>query len=505
MTTDNPKGFNAAVLAVIDFLGGDRSSGKCRCPIHGDRNPLSVSNGDKWPVVLHCFGGGRNHDQEIIDYLHSQGAWPSSAHFDGPQAKAAGDDTRSRQERRRYALAIYKALYRSFGREMAGLLKDYFERRGLKRVPPEALLTMPPHWVQAAGLQQQTLPVDNVGMVVALRDKHGKVQGIQVTWLNPDLKGKREQEPQRQSYGLLKGNFLELEQLDYEHRLQRLLIGEGTETAEAAAQLVEQFSQQRPRRNRLGESSGTVSENQQRPPAIACGGKGNMASLEPPDADEYVLLVDHDEDGGSRKHAGMLAQRLVGSVVRIATPPCPQGGKKGYDWNDALIDAKGNEVKLKELARAIIEAPPFEQVMTDAEKREMRINALAHLYLDDHLAYEQEREAAGKALKLRLSVLDEEVERRCKVLREERERERAKPTPVNMELLEASARDIIASEDVLELFAQDCSRMIAGEKVNLKMLLLSGTSRLFEHKAAINLALKGPSGGGKSETPRPAR
>src|SRR5262249_1959293 len=51
-----------------------------------------------------------------------------------------------------------------------------------------------------------------------------------------------------------------------------------------------------------------------------------------------------------------------------------------------------------------------------------------------------------------------------------------------------------------EMFAKDCSRMIAGEKVNLKMLLLSGTSRLFEHKAAINVALKGPSGAGKSET-----
>jgi hypothetical protein len=36
--------------------------------------------------------------------------------------------------------------------------------------------------------------------------------------------------------------------------------------------------------------------------------------------------------------------------------------------------------------------------MTDAEKREIRLNALAALKLDDHLAYEQQRTDAARDL-----------------------------------------------------------------------------------------------------------
>ena len=480
-TRDNPKGFNAAVLTVIDFLGGDRSTGKCRCPIHDDgQNPsLSVNNGDRVPVVVHCFGCKR--DREIVNYLHSQGVWPSSSKFTGTQATAAADESHSPEDRRRYALSMYKALVHGLGREMAGLLQDYMQARALKRVPPQAMITMPREWVQATGRSTETtLPSPNVGMVLAFRNSRGEFQGIQATWLNPALTGKREQEPKRQSYGLAKGNFIEIEKLDYEHQMELLLIGEGVETCEAATQL-----------------AGLIL--QQRPPAVASTGKSFMADMEPPDAGEYILLVDDDDDGDSRRNAGILAQRLVGHVVRIATPKRPNGGKKGFDWNDALIAAKGDPTKLKELARAIVEAPTFEEVMTDEEKRETRLNALARLMLDDHLAYEEQRAPAHKDLKIRLSVLDEEVERRCKWLKEELKKA-APPPPVNMELLEASAREIVQSEDVLELFAKDCGRMIAGEKVNLKLLYLVGTSRLFDHKTAMNAAIKGPSAAGKSET-----
>jgi hypothetical protein len=472
---NNPKCFNAAVLAVIDFLGGDRRTGECLCPIHNDHNPsLSVGNGDEVPVVLHCFACKR--DREIVEYLRREGAWPSSAHFKGPDAAAAADETRSAEERLRYAVDIYEALFQSYGRDMAPLLKDYFQRRGLTRVPPEALVAMPPEWVRATGSStDKTLSSPNVGMVLALRDKRGELQGVQATWLNHTLTGKREEQPQRQTYGLLKGNFLELEFLDYEHRLDRLIIGEGVETAEAAAQLTDL----------LGP----------RLPAIATA--GGMAKVNPPEAQEYIICVDVDDDGGSRKNAGLLAQRLVGHVVRIATPIRPKGGKHGFDWNDALIDAKGDPAKLKKLASAIIEAPKFEDVATDQEKREMRLNALAHLKLDDPLAYEAERAPAHRELKIRLSVLDTEVERRCQLLREERERE-APPAPVNMELLEASARDIIDCQDVLALFAKDCSQIIAGEEPVLKIQYLACTTRLFDK--AMHLAIKGASSLGKSET-----
>ena len=76
-------------------------------------------------------------------------------------------------------------------------------------------------------------------------------------------------------------------------------------------------------------------------------------------------------------------------------PDRPKGGKSGYDWNDALLDAQGHEAKLKELARAIEEAPTFDQVMTKEEKREVRLNALAVLKLEDPLAYEADHPLAA--------------------------------------------------------------------------------------------------------------
>jgi hypothetical protein len=477
-TRENPKGFNPAVLTVIDALGGDRRTGMCPCPIHGDgqRPNLSVSNGDRHPVVVHCFSCGR--DDEIVDYLKLNNYWPNSARFTSANASAAADESRDPEERRSYAQKVYNALAEGYGFQMQGLLSNYLKPRGLSRVPPEAMITMPISW---AGDRPDNLQADNAGMVLALSDKRGKFQGIHVTWLNPDLNGKRAEElgPQRQTYGLLKTHFVELENVDYDTQLERLFIAEGVETVEAGTQLAALVLDQRP----IG---------------IASGGKDNMAVLAPPNAAEYTVLVDVDQNGESRKKAGMLAQRLVGAKVRIAVPPTPEDAPSGFDWNDALLAAGDDGEKLRELARVIVEAPMFESVMTAEEKREMRVNALAEVYADDNLAYDLERVKAAKDLGLRLPTLDEEVERRAKNLHDQREAERSKPTPVNMELLAASARDIIASENVLEMFAADCSRMVAGEKVNLKMLLLCGTSRLFEDKAAMNVAFKGTSGGGKS-------
>jgi hypothetical protein len=54
--------------------------------------------------------------------------------------------------------------------------------------------------------------------------------------------------------------------------------------------------------------------------------------------------------------------------------------------------------KLAKLSRAIFEAPIFEEVMTDAERREVRLNALAELKNDDEFAFEQQRQAAMRDL-----------------------------------------------------------------------------------------------------------
>ena len=111
-------------------------------------------------------------------------------------------------------------------------------------------------------------------MVLPIRDKAGKLQAIQATWLDWSLVNKRNQPPQRQTYGLLKGNFIDLTEFDYKNPSAKLIVGEGAETVLAAMQLTEV-------------------------PGIATAGK--VANVAPPAATEYIILVDVDEAGGSRR------------------------------------------------------------------------------------------------------------------------------------------------------------------------------------------------------------
>jgi hypothetical protein len=63
--------------------------------------------------------------------------------------------------------------------------------------------------------------------------------------------------------------------------------------------------------------------------------------------------------------------------------------------------------------------------------------------------------------------------------------------------IERSAAHIIASKNVLDLFAAEFGKVIAGEQTNGKLLYLVATSRLFER--TMHAAVKGTSAGGKSE------
>ncbi len=105
--------------------------------------------------------------------------------------------------------------------------------------------------------------------------------------------------------------------------------------------------------------------------------------------------------------------------------------------------------------------------------------------------YAQQRKAEAKRLDVRASDLDEAV----------KEARGAKaplaPTVASTTDLEASAKDIIASESVLDLFEVAWRKVIAGEERNAKILYLVATSRVFAK--TMHAAIKGPSSGGKSE------
>ena len=107
--------------------------------------------------------------------------------------------------------------------------------------------------------------------------------------------------------------------------------------------------------------------------------------------------------------------------------------------------------------------------------------------------YESRRTEAAAQLKMRVGRLDNEVK-----AEQEKARKTAKKSEGhNAEKLQASATHIINHNDILELFAQDFAKVIAGEAVNGKLLYLVGTSRLFAKP--MNAAINGTSSGGKSE------
>jgi hypothetical protein len=124
---------------VIDFLGGDRRTGKCFCPCHDDgANPsLQVGSGHKVPVVIHCFGlNSREHDLEALDYLRANGVWPTSDALVREQSSKQVEQAQSPEDRRLHALGLWKGLGES-GKRFRPSLGPYFNARGIQGVPNE--------------------------------------------------------------------------------------------------------------------------------------------------------------------------------------------------------------------------------------------------------------------------------------------------------------------------------------------------------------------------------
>jgi Toprim domain len=365
----------------------------------------------------------------------------------------------------------------------------YLRARGIDKIPDDAQVIMPPSWFE----RKPPLTACSMGAVFAFRNDMGKFQGMHVIWLNGDANGKREQEPQRQSYGLVKGNFIPLCEIDYEKPLKALVIGEGVETTLAAMQL-----------------TGL--------PGIALGGKGGFKHVVPPRADLYILLADHGAEDAPQALADWLLSEDDGCEVRIALPPKPKGANKGYDWNDALLELKKanrervkahpdkggtNEAFIKAqaayeaieqthshdaLKQAIVASELAE--ISDHWKLELRVDALANL-ADSKYDEEYGRILREfKRIHLKGKTLDAMVAKR------RRKKEAAAP-PLDPEKLRQSAKEILACDDVLGKFTKTLGKFIAGEKNNAKLLYLMSTSRLFQKP--MHYVLKGQSSTGKSE------
>jgi hypothetical protein len=290
-----------AAVDLIVALGGDLRTGMCCCPAHDDENPsLHISEGSNGKVLFHCFAGCGQ--LAVIDVLLARGLWPVGSVV----AKPNMTRRRSDEERREFASRIICDTRANRGRELAQFLNNYFGRRGIKTVPPTAMLAAP--FKINPYLDGCLLP-DDPGMVFEVSDG-AKPIGSHVTWLNSNLSAKRDEEPQRQFFGPISGGFVRL----YDGELEptaKLIIAEGVETAMAAAQI-----------------AGGL-------PAIAALSANNMPKITPPPASEYIVAGDNDANGAGQRAARALAHKLVraGAVVRIAIPSRPD-----TDWNDVLMD-----------------------------------------------------------------------------------------------------------------------------------------------------------------------
>jgi putative DNA primase/helicase len=292
----------SAVMYLIRALGGNERSGMCQCPAHDDDTPsLQVSAGYKVPVVLHCHA--RCTFPQIVAALAHKNLWP----VPGTKRVHAAPQFRSEEERRRYAVRILDDTLRNQGREQAVFLETYFKRRGIEQVPVTALLAMP---YKFGGCKRLYLP-DSPAMVFPVSSGRRTI-GIHVTYLSPDLSQKREQEPQRQCFGPIRGGFVKLFH-GFHDPDERLLIGEGIENACSVAQM-----------------TGSA--------AISALSATNMPLINPPRAREYIICADNDRNGTGQMAARTLAAKLVGAgfVVRVAIPEHPD-----TDWNDVCLKERG--------------------------------------------------------------------------------------------------------------------------------------------------------------------
>jgi hypothetical protein len=113
------------------------------------------------------------------------------------------------------------------------------------------------------------------------------------------------------------------------------------------------------------------------------------------------------------------------------------------------------------------------------------------------LTYGRERKTAAAKLGIGVGALDQAVEQRRKELKREKSATPQQTTALDSDELKRTAAPIIESNNILDLFAKEFGKVIAGEAVNGKLLYLVATSRLFDKP--MNAAIKGTSAGGKSE------
>ena len=214
------------------------------------------------------------------------------------------------------------------------------------------------------------------------------------------------------------------------------------------------------------------------------------------------LVIAADDDWKSKGNPGLMAALKAARVARarVAVPVFDDRREDGdTDFND-LACAHGAEAVQEDIAAAVEPDVLMEKMLLAEPNSAFRpawIQGLAALRQRDLARYE-ELLAKLKKAKVGVGALDREAKAALAAAAKAAARSSYKTPPaVDATKLAASAKEIIACHDVLEMFAEECGQVIAGEETLTKLLYLSATSRLLDK--AMHVAVKGPSAVGKSE------
>lgn len=286
---------------LVSKLSGVRPNGAgyiARCPAHDDGRPsLSIRAGETGRALVHCFAGCTW--QSVLAAVGG-GTVPSrrivGAHRQSPPRKRE----LTRAERLPYPRSIW---------ERTKLATDtsvhrYLRSRGISSISVPSSIRFCAHFFH----KESGRPFQ--AMVVGVQDAAGQFSGIQVTWL--DGIGKATVDPQRKTFGPVKGGAVRLQRIDRVVTLRPVVIDtivlcEGVETGLSILQ-----------------ATGL--------PVWATLGTSGLTAVQLPDTITTILIAaDADPPGEQAARESALRLARAGKRVKIVRPPTP-----GRDFNDEL-------------------------------------------------------------------------------------------------------------------------------------------------------------------------
>jgi phage/plasmid primase-like uncharacterized protein len=217
------------------------------------------------------------------------------------------------------------------------------------------------------------------------------------------------------------------------------------------------------------------------------------------------LIIAADDDWRTKNNPGLMKGLAAAREAKaLIAAPCFDKPRPDHatDFND-LAKVHGLDAVKEDIEKAVEPQVLFEKHLLadphsahgDAIVKELAAwSQLDKVFYEDLLA--RLKRKGVRIRELERAVKNSIEEDAAKVAAAARRKRRVKDE-VDVEALAKSAAAIVECDDVLEMFAEECSRFIAGEESLIKLLYLSGTSRLFPK--AMHVAIKGPSAGGKSE------